>query len=460
MSNGGMHRNWIKLVIQTCSVFTLVNSAHAAMQALDDHMLSEETGQSAFYTNYIPSVVGDPSGSSFFTLGIQGNMEINANIQHLQLGCGGVNSASKPGLCDIDINNLSLSGVVPDNATNRPATDAVLTNPFLRLAIKNPTSISTRSISGVQFGAESIIGMLTTGTVNDTTLNGINSLSGYLEIGSASGIATTNARHMTQAIGDLTGRVSMCIGVVVFGACVGGYAPIAYTASTYDLYLQSANASFTTDPAVVNGKRQTDVKLTGQATLGDILFSCQNPAATDCITATALGLPLKEGVNGAIKNLKANVNVSESLGLIHKLALNGNAASLSLQNQNILWPGAKAANVAQQGWWLSVENPINIGNISPSNNVDIPDSTLKQALGPAGAQTGNNINAALYQNPPTCSLTGCLFGTVLQVPDIYLGPGGAAPAGTPQTYVDFPLNNQQLQGQYFAPNCYGTLKFC
>ena len=61
----------------------------SAMQVLDDQTLGEETGQAAFYTSY-----GAPSGSGsgattsdfgFYTLGVQGKVDINTNIQHLQL---------------------------------------------------------------------------------------------------------------------------------------------------------------------------------------------------------------------------------------------------------------------------------------------------------------------------------------------------------------------------------------
>lgn len=450
----------------------------STLQGLTDNEMSAITGQALVSLSYIsPADItnleakrsnGDKS-IGFYRLGIESKIEINANIKRLQLGCGGVNGA---GACDIDIENFSLSGAstaTQDTAANRAArvqSDAIMNNPFIEFAIKNPNSASTRSIEGFRLSAESVIGMLTFGSENSQTSggvgipNGINSLSGYMELNSASGTAVTNARNMTQAIGDMTGRVEMCVGAKLGNLCLGVWTPINYTASTYDIQLSSASASFTTDPALVNGKRQTAVQLTGIANIGDITFKCPTGQETSCVIATALGLPLREGVSGTIANLKANVLVNQNLGLIHKIPVNGNAFSLSLQSQNIQWPGAAAANIAQRGWWLAFGGGIDIGSITPSNNVDIPDSSLRQALGPAGDRGNTTINGALYNKMPRCSITGCLFGTVLDIPKIYLGPGNGAPANTPQTYVDFPLLNQVLSAQSFVPNCYGNLKYC
>lgn len=150
--------------------------AYAVLQVVDDSELSEQTGQAAFYTAYnAPSGSGTgatPSDYGFFTLGLNGELDLNANINHLQLGCGGVNGAG----CDIDINQLGLSGSpgvgsCPSGAS-RATCDAVITNPFLQLAIQNPNTLSTRQIVGINFGAQNVIGLLTAGTDNPSSLNG------------------------------------------------------------------------------------------------------------------------------------------------------------------------------------------------------------------------------------------------------------------------------------------------
>ncbi|OUJ86425.1 hypothetical protein BXA18_19485, partial [Acinetobacter baumannii] len=75
-------------------------------------------------------------------------------------------------------------------------------------------------------------------------------------------------------------------------------------------------------------------------------------------------------MNGTISNITANLNLTQSLGLIHNLPINS-PMYLALQNQMLQWPGAKADDVAQKGWWMSFADPVNIGNIIPQDAIDI-----------------------------------------------------------------------------------------
>ena len=97
-----------------------LNSTYAAstMTVLSEEQMSETVGQALMSLNYItPTDSSNPmkgiltNGQSnkigFYKLGMEAEIELNANIKNLQLGCGGVNGAG----CDIDIKNLSLSGL-------------------------------------------------------------------------------------------------------------------------------------------------------------------------------------------------------------------------------------------------------------------------------------------------------------------------------------------------------------
>ena len=78
----------------------------------------------------------DQSNISFYKLGLEAEMEINANIKKLQLGCGGINGATG---CDIDIDNIALSGLPAGSnytSDDRAGSSALITNPFLQFAIK------------------------------------------------------------------------------------------------------------------------------------------------------------------------------------------------------------------------------------------------------------------------------------------------------------------------------------
>lgn len=96
-----------------------LNSAYASdtLHSLSDSEMSATTGQALMSLSYISpkdtanieaARVGGDKNTGFYRLGLEAELELNANIKKLQLGCGGVNGA---GGCDIDIDNVSLSGI-------------------------------------------------------------------------------------------------------------------------------------------------------------------------------------------------------------------------------------------------------------------------------------------------------------------------------------------------------------
>lgn len=151
------------------------SSAYAAstLVPMSDSELSATRGQALMSMSYIAptdsanleKLRDNNSNVGFYKLGLDADLELNANIKKLQLGCGGANGA---GACDIDIDNLSLSGL-SDTNDGRASSSAKLTNPFIEFAIKNPNSASTREVAGVRLSAESIQGLLTFGSENSAT---------------------------------------------------------------------------------------------------------------------------------------------------------------------------------------------------------------------------------------------------------------------------------------------------
>lgn len=510
------------------TLFYMPALVQAELVTMDDSELSAQSGQALFLMD---KIVGDgttgstgkgQAGIAFYKMGLDASVEINTNIKKLQLGCGGVNG---PG-CDIDIDNLSLSG--PENcAGGRPNCDAKLTRPFVQFAIENDNNLATRRIVGWRLSAESVVGLLTMGyqdaaQTDAQARNGLNSLSGYMSIGSATGTATTASRCMSyvsaNATCDNTGTVFPGLGSAgtVSAAtaqqygCASGtdaangcgvgtnarmtgrlYANLSagtsiadFYSDTYALTMSSASASVTTAPTVVNGKRQTSVNLTGSATIDPVNFSGSMTANVNILG----GINIDKNVTGTITGLTATTPISESLSFIHKINVAGNPFSLSMQQQNVLWPGAAAP--AQTGWWMAFEDTINIGNISPQNQIVLTNKVLIQALtgssgspwatnncspdgcSPSAANSANirtctvpSINCTLYRsksytNPDGGNGDEGVYGLVC----IGLGAcvGGELPVGTLNVPVNLTLQltDLKLSAQSVVPNCFGGYKFC
>lgn len=397
--------------------------------ALTDDQLSEIEGQALMSLSYIGpnDQVNKMRGQNigFYKLGFESLVEVNANIRKLQLGCGGINGA---GGCDLDIDHLSLSGLSGDSA-GRVRSSAQISNPFMEFAIKNPNSSSLRQLTGLRFSAEKVKGLLTLGKENSLTPNGINSFSGYMKINQATGTARTVSRNMTKnhTGQNIDGRIKIKIWPTEVTR--------DYSSEQYDLKLDSASANLTLNQQIISGTRMKSARLTGLAHINQINFAGELKAKVDILT----GLNLTKKVDGNITGLKANVTVDQNLGFIHRLPLN-NPFSLSLQYEQVFWPGADMA--ARRGWWLAFEDSIDIGNVTPSQQIVITNDVLKQLIGP--------ISKYLKDNPAECRVLKCVIDKSLPIGNIHL----------PNTTVNFPLKDLHLANQGFAPNCYGGLKFC
>ena len=400
------------------------------LQALSDQELSDVNGQALLSLSYISPTDAENkmagNGVGFYKLGMEADVKLNANIRSLQLGCGGINGA---GNCDIDIDNLSLSGV-SDTRDGRASSSAVLTNPFVEFAIKNPNSSSTREVVGLRLSAEKVLGLLTMGEENSDKPNGINSLSGYLKILPTTGVASTTVRSMTynDTKMNIDGNIRLLLNT---GSGSG------YSTNDYDLGLESARANLSVNGTTITGSRMNSANLTGVATIGGLDFSGRIVARLN--SALVNWLPVPISARGQITGLTADLKISENLGFIHKLPVN-NPFSLSLQSQSVFWPGATVA--ANRGWWLALEDGIDIGQVTPSNTIDISDDILKQVV--------PHISQYLKNNPSYCPLVSCAI-TGLNIGNVNLT--GSKP-------LNFPIQDLKLATQNFAPNCYGNLKFC
>ncbi|MBP2546673.1 hypothetical protein [Acinetobacter guillouiae] len=437
-----------------------VNNAHAStLQRLTDEQLSETTGQALMSLSYTSPTDasnleskrdGSAKNIGFYKLGLEADLELNANIKKLQLGCGGVNNSVRSGVCDIDIDNISLSGLGNSASSNtdsdsdraaRVGSSAVLTNPFIQFAIKNPDSASTREVVGINLSSEKAMGLITFGNENSDTKNGINSLSGFMQIAKAGGYASVNS--MTGVCYDTSASgCNIGTGVDIVGKATGTLCcDIGIGSKKYNLNISVPNSGVLSLPVQpITGKRISSASLYGTATIDGIKLSGTiNPRLTG-LGNLELG---NKNLIGTLNNLVVNVTIDEDLGYFHKASLNGTPVSLSLQSQDLQWTGG--VSVAQKGWWLEFSNPIDIGDVTPAKPVDIAANTLSATL--------RKVSDYLTDKPIQCGLTvlNCAFSGTIDTKTMTLGNDAA---------VSMPLSNLKLVNQTFTPNCYGSLKFC
>ncbi|EPF81816.1 hypothetical protein [Acinetobacter rudis] len=414
----------------TCFI-SYANANELGLQALNDSELSNVNGQALLSLSYLAPTDSmnkmQAENVGFYKLGMEADVELNTNIKKLQLGCGGINGING---CDIDINNLSLSGMA-DTRTGRATSSAKITNPFIEFAIKNPNSAAEREVIGFRLSADQILGLMTMGTENSSEPNGINSLSGFLKIKDTTGRVTTDSRTGVtyNSLGvPITGRVTSTTGAI----------KADFSTNDYSLNLGEGSGSLFIKGQDIYGRRMSDINLTGTATVNNIALggTIQAKAKWGFIT-----IPINDGqLSGRLNNLGVDVTVKENLGFIHKIPLN-NPFSLSSQKQNVMWSNAEVA--AQRGWWLAIEDSIDIGDVTPSQKVYVTDDVIKQVL--------PLISQHLDKDPIKCGALAlsCIFGNIA-LNDITLQ----------NSRVSMELLDLQLKNQDFAPNCYGNLRFC
>ena len=526
-----MMRN-IRFKSLACCVGLLMSSHYTfaeqgSLQALSDSEMSQVEGQALMSLSYLaPTDSTNPmkniSGNNnigFYKLGLEAEIELNANIKNLQLGCGGVNGA---GACDIDIKNLALSGLpdsydsngIPVYNDGRPSTSGKLTNPFIEFAISNPGSAATREVKGLRFSAEKISALLSAGLQNDanpSTTDGIQRLSGFLQVAGTSGTAFTQQTTFGLVSNDAGAKSNdqQLQGVAELTACLSPFCilpirdEIKFTSRTNDpdskgVTVPSVDVNFNLDPFVINGKRQTQAVLTNIkarldaipiAANGNPLYpasmfvndqlrvdlSCDIPSAglvCSGITALKPNAKFKMADGSAINNINLNIDFEQSLSMFHNIPLTGTGGYLSLQSIPMLWPGAKVASsdlnknsllgmsqntdVAQTGWWMSFSEPVQLGKLNVTQPIVLNNDILKQV-----AQRATETLMQVGPETPKAEAKGLseLLALLADQPlksKIVVDLNSSTLINP--VYVQ--LQNQQLGNQKVISNCYGSLKFC
>ncbi len=473
------------------SVFStsILYAESLSLYRLTDEQLGETTGQALMSLSYIApndstnlmNKYSSGSNIGFYKLGLEVDMDLNANIRNLQLGCGGINGA---GQCDIDIKNLSLSGLPanynpssgnpPDfGAAGRASTSAQLTNPFMEFAVKNSNSASTREIVGLRFSAEKITGLLTAGLINGitpTSTDGIQSLSGFMRIAATSGEASTKATVFgNQANHQIQGLLSALGSNRTFTS-------LPNSPDTQGITLPSLKAAFSIPEFQVNGSRLDNASVKGISTKIDSIALDSGPLnqlkvnfPSICVFIFCASQSKIKLANGsAVQNLNMDITFNQALSMFHNIPLTGSGGYLSLQQQAILWPGNYVdsndmtgktiaemfnSDVAKKGWWMSFAEPVQLGYLKATQEVDITN-VLPQV---AGLMTTELLKEENRVKVPAGAAIGAIVGLTLTTPKPIVVDLNNATLANP---VKLTLANLQLANQNLTPNCYGSLKFC
>ena len=140
--------------------------------------------------------------------------------------------------------------------------------------------------------------------------------------------------------------------------------------------------------------------------------------------------------------------------MIHNIPLNGTGGYLSLQSQNVHWQGADAADIAKPGWWLSFKDPIQLGVLKTTDEVDI-SFVLPQvatAISEFLLRPENLIDVSVGE-----ALGSLANVAVVRKLNIDVGKFTNYVDGTPATLT---LMDKLLQNQNVTSNCFGGHKFC
>ena len=430
MSLFGLFMSFSVLAVEPVHHHAGLASTPAGMTSLSDEELSKTEAQALFNLSYLaPGDTNNPYGTAsnigFYTLGMEAEVSLNANIRNLQLGCGGVNGA---GDCDLDISNFSLgciansagvcvslpptgnqvAGKVADTAGNQTQMkDFVLTNPFYQFAIRNPNSASTREIIGMRIGAATVNGPMSFGSLN--TFSGYLTGKGNLTMrgqgpnGTYSGRTISgnlNASQTPDGITDQEDVAATCktpalcpdvagrsdyTGMVDYrymgldNQCVDFIFPCVAELNQVALGFMTVNR--TNLPVTASGNRQKQA-FVANANLGNATNTVNGVAQdgvvlsitnTMAITRTTnfFGSGIINAILGALETQignKITQQLADGFGTtvaalnnnsfllpynvanVHQLDISSNAFGISVQKQDLQYPGYVAA--VSRGWAL------------------------------------------------------------------------------------------------------------
>lgn len=306
----------------------------SGLKPMSEDQLSQVTGQALFVSDKIDptGAAGSPTDFTFYRMGLDVELALNANIDKIQLGCGGFNDAIAPGVCDIDMDFVRLMGLNDQrNGPGDPVTsDFVLTRPFIEIAVRNDGSGSQREVAGIKIGSQTADGYFGVGR-DYLNPDGSPSDQTNQEHG---GVCNDNIGAGALACHSGINRLSGAIGTELSGTV-----PITVTLSG------SSNSCF---------GRTSNNSLCAN---NDRLFVDVTGTRLNKLEIPNLELQLSGGLAGLLAD-QAYAQVIEDLRFVHGFVLDESPEfGLSFQREQVAFPTFDKTGynpISNAGWWLNV----------------------------------------------------------------------------------------------------------
>jgi len=306
----------------------------SGLKPMSEDQLSQVTGQALFVSDKIDptGAAGSPTDFTFYRMGLDVELALNANIDKIQLGCGGFNDTIVAGACDIDMDFVRLMGLNDQrNGPGDPVTsDFVLTRPFIEIAVRNDGSGSQREVAGIKIGSQTADGYFGVGR---DYLNPDGSPSGQTNQ-EHGGVCNDNIGAGALACHSGINRLSGAIGTELSGTV-----PI--------------NVTFSGDSNTCFGRTSNNSLCADN----DRLFVDVTGTRLNELRIPNLELRLEGGLAGAIAG-SAYAQVIENLRFVHGFVLDESPEfGLSFQREQVAFPTFDKTDynpISNAGWWLNV----------------------------------------------------------------------------------------------------------
>jgi hypothetical protein len=427
------------------SVMAATAQKFKGLKEMNDVEMSTEVAQGLFVTDKISG--SDLAGANaysmpftFYRMGLDGELDLNMNIDKLQLGCGGINDfiGAKAG-CDINIDYAQFMGRNGNNL-GTPLSDFRLIRPYIEVAVKNGNNPAQREVVGIKIGAQAADGAISVGRRYD---------SGSATLTNQENMYTTT--YPDQVAGGTQRPDNVCIpGSSLGGGVLGCHSGINSVSGFLgaEMSLQMDVKANICTLGIIGSTCLCAIGLDAWGCIGKLTTpQCSSYANTPlfvdiagtrmeslALSAAKLDLSGNGGLSSLFTSLVSNAyaSLNANLRLVHQLVFNNTSDFfLSFQREPVAYPrydklapvndpavtndscktadfasarcGSAYAVPANTGWWLNAPS-VKLTDVT-NNNAQLGNVTLTQALNLL-APPGLLLSQAEFQLTPAQNCRG------------------------------------------------------